>query len=99
MSRCKDCLHKVACLMMIKSAFPQLKEDEIETVIKRENNCICFKPTAGVVEVVRCKDCKHCYHRTINPERYECEYYGCSDEIVDYVQPTHYCSYGERRER
>ena len=56
-------------------------------------------PEENVVEVVRCKDCKHCYHRTIpNNERYECEYYGCSDEVVDYVEPTHYCSYGKRRE-
>lgn len=57
------------------------------------------QPIGDVIEVVRCKDCKHCYHRTIpNNERYECEYYGCSDEVVDYVEPTHYCSYGERRE-
>jgi hypothetical protein len=56
-------------------------------------------PTADVVEVVRCEDCKYCHHRAIpNNERYECEYFGCSDEAVDYVEPTHYCSYGERRE-
>ena len=62
-------------------------------------SCLDAVPTADVVEVVRCKDCKHCHHRTIpNNERYECEYYGCSDEVVDYVEPTHYCSYGERRE-
>ena len=56
-------------------------------------------PTADVVEVVRCKDCKYCF-RYIRPnyERYECEYKGCSDEAVDYVDPTHYCSYGERKE-
>jgi hypothetical protein len=53
----------------------------------------------ATIEVVRCRDCKHCHHRTIpNNERYECEYYGCSDEVVDYVEPEHYCSYGERRE-
>ena len=54
--------------------------------------------TADVVEVVRCKDCKYCFHISRpNFERYECEYYGTSDEAVDYVDPTHYCSYGERR--
>lgn len=54
--------------------------------------------TTEAVKVVRCKDCKYCHHRTIpNNERYECEYYGCSDEVVDYVEPMHYCSYGERR--
>lgn len=57
-------------------------------------------PTADVVEVVRCKDCKYCHHRAIpNNERYECEYHGYSDEVVNYVNPTHYCSHGERREK
>ena len=56
-------------------------------------------PIADVVEVVRCRDCKYCHH-CVTPtlERYECYYYGCSDEVVDYVEPMHYCSYGERRE-
>ena len=55
-------------------------------------------PTADMVEVVRCKDCKYCFHYIRpNYERYECEYYGSSDEVVDYVEAMHYCSYGERR--
>ena len=55
-------------------------------------------PTADIVEVVRCKDCKYCFHYgRPNYERYECEYYGTSDEVVDYVEPMHYCSYGERK--
>ena len=46
-------------------------------------------PTADVVEVVRCKDCKH----------YVAEY--CTRDIkgrtnMFYMQPTDFCSYGER---
>ena len=53
---------------------------------------------AAIEELVRCKDCKYCFHYIRpNYERYECEYHGTSDEVVDYVQPTHYCSHGERR--
>lgn len=56
------------------------------------------KISADVVEVVRCADCKYCLHYvTPTLERYECHYYGCSDEVVDHVEPMHYCSYGERR--
>jgi hypothetical protein len=51
-----------------------------------------------LVEVVRCKDCRHCFHHIRpNYERYECEYKGCSGEVVDYVEPMHYCSYGEKK--
>lgn len=56
-----------------------------------------FLPPADVVEVVRCRECKYCLHYvTPTLERYECHYYGCSDEVVDYVEPMHFCSYGER---
>ena len=49
------------------------------------------QPTADVVEVVRCKDCKH----------YVAEY--CTRDIkgrtnMFYMQPTDFCSYGERKE-
>lgn len=43
-------------------------------------------PTADVVEVVRCKDCKY-LHRTVCP-------YG----IKRTPRGNDYCSYGERRE-
>lgn len=44
-------------------------------------------PTADVVEVVRCKDCKH----------YKGEQSNCWLMRAK-MQPTDYCSYGERRE-
>lgn len=57
-------------------------------------------PTADVVEVVRCKDCKH-YKRNI-----PCvggHYNGC-DEWIDEGNPitvydNDFCSYGERAEQ
>lgn len=57
-------------------------------------------PTADVVEVVRCKDCKscnHCYPLKNKGEEakegYYCDYY------KQFVNPSGYCSYGERKEQ
>ena len=52
-------------------------------------------PSADVVPVVRCKDCKHYYfadNRIPQEQRYVCE---ISGEIW---KPDSFCSYGERRE-
>ena len=50
-------------------------------------------PTADVVEVVRCKDCKH--HRTLKDGGVQCERI---DGLL-MTKPNDYCSYGERREK
>ena len=50
-------------------------------------------PTADVVEVVRCKDCKYC--RTLKDGGSQCERL---DGLL-MTKPTDYCSYGERREK
>ena len=62
------------------------------------NDCIIRKklksvPTADVVEVVRCKDCKHIKeeHFNILPDGFSCELSGLM------VEQEHYCSYGERK--
>ena len=52
-------------------------------------------PTADVVEVVRCKDCKHCTlteEGEYNPEDIVCDYF-----MTDGMQANDFCSYGERR--
>lgn len=52
-------------------------------------------PAADVVQVVRCKDCKHFYfadNRIPQEQRYVCE---ISGEIW---KPDSFCSYGERKE-
>ena len=47
-------------------------------------------PTVDAVEVVRCKDCKHCRR----------DAYGlwCFNDYEHSLQPDDFCSYGERRE-
>ena len=47
-------------------------------------DCINVTPTADVVEVVRCKDCK-----------YFSEFQHCG--ILGFCEPNEYCSRGERR--
>ena len=60
-------------------------QDCIEAVINA--------PTADVVPVVRCKDCKH--FRLYNGfKRGECRLF-C--ELISSMQINDYCSYGERR--
>ena len=46
-------------------------------------------PTADVVEVIRCEDCRY-FAPTV--EWYECEFHD------HYTMTDNYCSYGERRE-
>ena len=50
-------------------------------------------PAADVVEVVRCKDCKHeNVHHAISDKHTWCEYWGIDPDFDDF------CSYGERRD-
>lgn len=56
------------------------------------------QPTADVVKVVRCKDCKHCevyYPRKAKGEEAEIAY--CCTNLNCGVEPNDYCSYGERK--
>lgn len=63
------------------------------------------QPAADVVEVVRCKYCKHSQplDRTKPPYKYykdSCVLCVCEDVVGDehmIYLPTHFCSYGERR--
>jgi hypothetical protein len=47
-------------------------------------------PAADVVEVVRCKDCKHLMFSDCYGE--------CSAGHYGIVRPDHFCNYGERKE-
>ena len=52
-------------------------------------------PTADVVEVVRCKDCKHCTLTEEGEHAHDdivCDYF-----MTDGMLDNDYCSYGERR--
>lgn len=50
-----------------------------------------YAPTADVVEVVRCKDCKH-FGRDMGHGKHDCKKYE-----MPYCLENDYCSYGERR--
>lgn len=59
----------------------------IEAIMENE-------PTADVVEVVRCRDCKYGEVDDMDfPTQIFCRYNG-----NDWNEDNHYCSYGERRE-
>lgn len=50
-------------------------------------------PTADVVEVVRCKDCKYAtYDKSI--DRYDCRNWGLDGD--EYTEANDFCSFGER---
>lgn len=57
-------------------------------------NVIDEQPTADVVEVVRCKDCKHAEIQDYAPP--SCRY--CCKYSALYHAKNFYCSMGERRE-
>ena len=48
-------------------------------------------PTVDAVEVLRCKDCKHC-----DPENYHCDH-PMSTAAPLRRKPDDFCSYGERK--
>lgn len=55
-------------------------------------------PVADVVEVVRCNDCKHCNISLVIPNGRVI--YTCMEGSHDHkvlLDPTDYCSYGERK--
>ena len=77
MSICKDCLHNEVC---------KYGENRSNGMFCTGEKCKQYKPTADVVEVVRCKDCTEW-----DEESQECSHwYG--------FRADDYCSYGERRE-
>lgn len=66
---------------------------------------LTYAPRVDAVEVVRCKDCKHC---TVTAGGMLCEcalptkpvhdYYIHRSSILAIVKPNDFCSHGERRE-
>ena len=85
---CEKCMHYSACYFWWKHTalgnhFLFFIED-----------CPNFKNKADVVEVVRCKDCKHWGGITYGQM---CRKYSGAETKVC-TEIDHYCSYGERRE-
>lgn len=54
--------------------------------------CLKQEPTVDAVEVVRCRECKHC-----DPENYHCDHHmGTSAPLRR--KPDDFCSYGEQKD-
>ena len=51
-------------------------------------------PAADVVEVVRCRDCKHSYRIDGAKEEYDCAKISA---FAKFFGGNHFCSYGERK--
>ena len=58
--------------------------------------CISRTPTADVVEVVRCKYCKHYDFSDVNITPYGA-WYKCKATGM-YTPQIHYCGFGDKRE-
>ena len=63
-----------------------------ETTMKCVERAIDNAPTADVVEVVRCGECRCC------TEVYRGAYFCSLPSNPRYVQLCHFCSYGKRRD-
>ena len=90
--QCKKCFHFQVCANVLKQQL-YIREK----MLKEENpKCDNFVPTADVVEVVRCKDCKHLtVHNSPTLYAY-CEKTHYRFEPFKTDTRTHFCSYGER---
>lgn len=62
------------------------KEDAIQSVKA--------SPAADVVEVVRCRDCKHSYRIDGAKEEYDCAKISA---FAKFFPGDHFCGYGERK--
>ena len=62
-------------------------DPKYSNLIKRVKDIIKAQPSADVVEVVRCKDCKHWTGIE------------CTARDIDVVDDDDYCSYGERKDK
>ena len=91
MATCYDCFHWKACRNILESMNHDLKGKKITIC----STCEKFTPTTDVVEVVRCKDCKHYKYRM-------CELIGNIMDgyyhgTFDVKRPDDFCSYGVKK--
>jgi hypothetical protein len=72
--------------------------DDYNIKVQQAKTFLGFSPTADVVEVVRCKDCRYCEEAHYEEEG-EKPYIKLKCKWSNYShQPNDYCSYGERKE-
>ena len=66
--------------------------DTIDRIYDRTYEKYSTLPTVDAVEVVRCKDCKHC-----DPESFHCDH-PMGTSLPASRRPDDFCSYGERKD-
>lgn len=80
------------------------RSEAIEALLKQPNTptpsvirrVLRQVPTVDAVEVVRCKDCKHCFFDLSGRDYHICMKNGFLSR--NRVQEDDFCSYGERRD-
>ena len=93
MASCMECIHFNPCNMHEKIIVEKPTDgNDWELHNQVENECKYFTPTADVVEVVHCKDCKH-YEIGKSYTPY------CNNvmNLFEEMKCDDYCSYGERK--
>ena len=91
MASCMECIHFNPCNMHSEIIVEKPTEgNDWGLHNKVENECKYFTPTADVVEVVRCKDCKYFMFS-------DC--YGECNRFLKIISPIGFCSCGERKEK
>lgn len=88
-SICRKCFHSYVC-----EQFNENRNAENQRCLFYNDH---FVHSEDVVEVVRCKDCKHCKKDNHLKELYCLKMSG--DEHTHWVDKDFYCGYGERREQ
>ncbi len=84
MANCKLCLSEQVCRY----------NDGHNLFCKEDYECPHFK-TADVVEVVRCKDCKHCFLTDFRKPN-DPKWCAMFDDGNYFPNPTDFCSLGEK---
>lgn len=83
-----------------KNTFPTFHKINVSNYAQGWNAClnsVLRHKTADVVEVVRCKDCKHyCLSDYRKPN--EPKWCDLSNEQNEFPKPNDFCSYGERKD-
>lgn len=95
MATCYDCFHWKACRNILESMNPDLKGKKITIC----STCEKFTPTADVVEVVRCKDCKRWNTSHVCGEFIANQKLQGGGRAVFITEPDDFCSYGTPKER
>lgn len=92
-ARCKDCLHfDICCEDWAYESEGKYTADEYRATMADKVPCANhFKPTADVIEVVYCKNCKF-RGKEYCPMSYYLEIEG---DYVDPMEDYDFCSYGE----